>query len=190
MGLGLGLKKKNEDASKVQCKTWKGKRTFSYTERYKRSWLSSDNCPNKAGRKKCPSHIKSPPTILLSFDGFRTEYLSRNLTPAIQKLADCGVRAKALRSIYPTKTFPNHYTIVTGLYPESHGIIDNRMWDPDTNDFFALNLESKNDPKWYQGLPIWRKAQKDGKIVKTFFWPGSDVPHDGKLPDECFKYDR
>ncbi|CAD5112474.1 DgyrCDS1695 [Dimorphilus gyrociliatus] len=188
LGLGLGLPKRGSNTNnEKKCKAWNGKRVFSHS-RTNINWLNGE-CPNRMGRKNCPSHMKSSPTILISLDGFRTEYLSRNVTPAIQKLADCGVRAESLRSIYPTKTFPNHYSMVTGLYPESHGVIDNRMWDPKTKDFFALNLPTKNDPKWYQGRPIWLNAQDNGKRVKTFFWPGTDVVHEGKLPDDCYQYD-
>nr|XP_002124677.1 venom phosphodiesterase 2-like [Ciona intestinalis] len=123
---------------------------------------------------KCSDRYTTPPLIIFSIDGFLAEYLYREKTPTIWKLATCGVHAPYMRSVYPTKTFPNHYTIVTGLYPESHGIIDNKMFDND------LQLEFKrgstaSQPHWWGGEPIWVTARKQGKKSAAYFWPGSDV---------------
>uniref|UniRef100_F7ALR7 Ectonucleotide pyrophosphatase/phosphodiesterase 1 n=1 Tax=Equus caballus TaxID=9796 RepID=F7ALR7_HORSE len=98
-------------------------------------------------------------------------------------LETCGTYAKNMRPVYPTKTFPNHYSIVTGLYPESHGIIDNKMYDPKMNASFALKSKEKFNPKWYKGEPIWLTAKYQGLKAGTFFWPGSDVKINGLFPD-------
>uniref|UniRef100_A0A4X1V675 SMB domain-containing protein n=1 Tax=Sus scrofa TaxID=9823 RepID=A0A4X1V675_PIG len=95
----------------------------------------------------------------------------------------CGTYTKNMRPVYPTKTFPNHYSIVTGLYPESHGIIDNKMYDPKMNANFALKTKEKFNPEWYKGEPIWLTAKYQGVKSGTFFWPGSDVKINGILPD-------
>ncbi|KAB0398502.1 hypothetical protein E2I00_014621, partial [Balaenoptera physalus] len=95
----------------------------------------------------------------------------------------CGTYAKNMRPVYPTKTFPNHYSIVTGLYPESHGLIDNKMYDPQMNAYFALKSKEKFNPEWYKGEPIWLTAKYQGLKTGTFFWPGSDVKINGIFPD-------
>uniref|UniRef100_A0A8D1LUS2 Ectonucleotide pyrophosphatase/phosphodiesterase 1 n=1 Tax=Sus scrofa TaxID=9823 RepID=A0A8D1LUS2_PIG len=105
------------------------------------------------------------------------------LLPVISKLKTCGTYTKNMRPVYPTKTFPNHYSIVTGLYPESHGIIDNKMYDPKMNANFALKTKEKFNPEWYKGEPIWLTAKYQGVKSGTFFWPGSDVKINGILPD-------
>uniref|UniRef100_A0A663M5Z8 Ectonucleotide pyrophosphatase/phosphodiesterase 1 n=1 Tax=Athene cunicularia TaxID=194338 RepID=A0A663M5Z8_ATHCN len=94
----------------------------------------------------------------------------------------CGTYTSSMRPVYPSKTFPNHYSIVTGLYPESHGIIDNKMYDPKRNASFTLKSEEKFNPQWYQGQPIWLTAMYQGLKAGTFFWPGSDVAVNGTFP--------
>ncbi|KAM7340719.1 hypothetical protein ACRRTK_001334 [Alexandromys fortis] len=96
---------------------------------------------------------------------------------------NCGTYTKNMRPVYPTKTFPNHYSIVTGLYPESHGIIDNKMYDPQMNASFSLKSKEKFNPLWYKGQPIWVTANHQQVRSGTYFWPGSDVEIDGILPD-------
>ncbi|XP_020842732.1 ectonucleotide pyrophosphatase/phosphodiesterase family member 1 [Phascolarctos cinereus] len=134
---------------------------------------------------QCPTGFEIPPTILFSLDGFRAEYLHTwgGLLPVIRKLQNCGTYTTNLRPVYPTKTFPNHYSLVTGLYPESHGIIDNKMYDPEMNASFALRSKEKLNPEWYKGEPIWLTAKYQGLKSGTFFWPGSDVKINGILPD-------
>lgn len=111
------------------------------------------------------------------------------MTPTISKLSQCGVHAPYMRAVYPTKTFPNHYSIVTGLYPESHGIIDNNMYDMEIGKRFYLGSETASDPRWWGGEPIWLTAKKQGLRTATYFWPGSDVNIQGNYPDIWKKYD-
>uniref|UniRef100_A0A3P9MDC3 Ectonucleotide pyrophosphatase/phosphodiesterase family member 1 n=1 Tax=Oryzias latipes TaxID=8090 RepID=A0A3P9MDC3_ORYLA len=124
-----------------------------------------------------------PPLILVSLDGFRAQYLTDHQSHLriIGALRNRGTTAPYIRPVYPTKTFPNHYTIVTGLYPESHGIVDNRMYDVTRNAFFSLKSPEKNNPKWYQGEPIWITAMHQKLKAATYFWPGSDVAINGTL---------
>uniref|UniRef100_A0A8C5JI89 Ectonucleotide pyrophosphatase/phosphodiesterase 3 n=1 Tax=Junco hyemalis TaxID=40217 RepID=A0A8C5JI89_JUNHY len=133
---------------------------------------------------QCPDGFTLPPLILFSMDGFRAEYLDTwsSLLPNMEKLKTCGTHSKYMRAVYPTKTFPNHYTIVTGLYPESHGIIDNNMYDVDLNAHFSLSGEEKFKPAWWKGQPVWLTAMSQNLKAGTFFWPGSDVPIGGKYP--------
>ncbi|XP_041831854.1 ectonucleotide pyrophosphatase/phosphodiesterase family member 1 [Melanotaenia boesemani] len=134
---------------------------------------------------QCPPGFSKPPLILVSLDGFRAEYLKdhRSKLPIINKLRNTGTTAPYIRPVYPTKTFPNHYSIVTGLYPESHGIVDNKMYDVTTNTFFSLKTEEKLSPKWYQGEPVWITAMRQKLKTGTFFWPGSDVAINGTYPN-------
>ncbi|MEO7430995.1 MAG: alkaline phosphatase family protein [Dokdonella sp.] len=114
--------------------------------------------------------------ILISIDGFRADYLDRNITPALADLAARGVRAQAMKSAFPTLTFPNHYTLVTGLYPDHHGIVNNRMVDPETRAKFVYKDHATiTDPAWWGGEPVWVSAEKHGLHAATMFWPGSDV---------------
>ncbi|XP_015476981.1 ectonucleotide pyrophosphatase/phosphodiesterase family member 3 [Parus major] len=139
---------------------------------------------------QCPVGFTLPPLILFSMDGFRAEYLETwsSLLPNINKLKTCGTHSKYMRAVYPTKTFPNHYTIVTGLYPESHGIIDNNMYDVNLNAHFSLSGEEKFKPEWWKGQPVWLTAMHQNLKAGTFFWPGSDVPIEGKYPTLYTKY--
>ncbi|NXM30315.1 ENPP3 phosphodiesterase, partial [Oxyruncus cristatus] len=134
---------------------------------------------------QCPAGFDLPPLILFSMDGFRAEYLQTwsSLLPNIEKLKTCGTHSKYMRAVYPTKTFPNHYTIVTGLYPESHGIIDNSMYDVEMNENFSLSGMEKFNPSWWKGQPIWLTAMYQNLKAGTFFWPGSDVPINGTYPN-------
>uniref|UniRef100_A0A8C7ICK4 SMB domain-containing protein n=1 Tax=Oncorhynchus kisutch TaxID=8019 RepID=A0A8C7ICK4_ONCKI len=103
---------------------------------------------------------------------------------------NCGTTTPYMRPAYPTKTFPNHYTIVTGLYPESHGIVDNKMYDVTRNASFSLKVAEKFNAKWYQGEPVWLTAMYNKLKSATFFWPGADVAINGRFPDFYKKYDR
>jgi len=121
--------------------------------------------------------------ILISIDGFRADYFELHKPPTINRLAAEGTRAKWMLPAYPTKTFPNHYTIVTGLYPDNHGLIENNMWDPKTNTVFGLNRrEEVENPRWWGGEPIWNTAQKQGLIAGAFFWPGTETKIGGMQP--------
>lgn len=149
----------------------------------KRSWV--EEACETINEPQCPDGFDFPPTLLFSLDGFRAEYLHTwgGLLPVISKLKKCGTYAKNMRPVYPTKTFPNHYSIVTGLYPESHGIIDNKMYDPKMNASFSLKSKEKFNPAWYKGEPIWVTANNQQLRSATFFWPGSDVEINGIFPD-------
>ncbi len=128
--------------------------------------------------------------ILVSIDGFRADYLQRGLTPTLGTLAADGVRAVAMKPAFPTLTFPNHYTLVTGLYPDHHGIVDNRMTDPASGKRFVYKQEaSTEDPAWWGGEPLWVTVEKHGLHAATLFWPGSTVAIDGLRPSRWLPFD-
>uniref|UniRef100_A0A4W5N2Y8 Ectonucleotide pyrophosphatase/phosphodiesterase 1 n=1 Tax=Hucho hucho TaxID=62062 RepID=A0A4W5N2Y8_9TELE len=155
-----------------------------------KSWIEEE-CED-IQTPQCPAGFSKPPLILVSMDGFRAGYLKAygSLLPVISKLRNCGTTTSYMRPVYPTKTFPNHYTIVTGLYPESHGIVDNKMYDVTRNASFSLKVPEKFNAKWYQGEPVWLTAMENNLKSATFFWPGSDVAVNGRLPDFYKNYDR
>lgn len=144
-----------------------------------------------------------PTVILISLDGFRYDYLDKYHAPAMEALARDGVRAKWMIPSFPTKTFPNHYTIVTGLYPEHHGIVENNVYD--FGEVFTMDKRNEvRNPKWWWGEPIWVTAEKQGQLASSYFWPGSEAKimdtwatywrsYNGKVPntmriDEVLKY--
>ncbi len=131
-----------------------------------------------------------PILILISIDGWRWDYLDRFKPTAIASLAAAGVRAEGLVPVFPSKTFPNHYTIVTGLYPRRHGIVSNNIVDPVLPGRFSLtNRHVQQDTRWWGGEPIWVTAERQGQIAGTMFWPGSDVEIAGDRPTWFRMYD-
>lgn len=131
-----------------------------------------------------------PTVILISFDGFRWDYPSKAPTPNLRRLIARGVRAENLIPSFPSKTFPNHYTMVTGLYPGHHGIVANNILDPPTGRTFAMSKpEEVRDPMWWGGTPIWVTAQRAGQSAGVMFWPGSEAPIGGMLPRYWKPYD-
>jgi predicted AlkP superfamily pyrophosphatase or phosphodiesterase len=117
-----------------------------------------------------------PTVLLISIDGFRYDYFEKTATPNFDRLIKGGTKAKWLIPQFPTKTFPNHYTVVTGLRPENHGIVSNTMYDPEFNEGFSLgNVKAVRDAKWWGGEPLWVTAEKQGQRAATYFWPGSEA---------------
>ncbi|MBN1300050.1 MAG: alkaline phosphatase family protein [Melioribacteraceae bacterium] len=131
-----------------------------------------------------------PYVILVSFDGFRWDYLNRDITPNLNSFAQNGIRALSFRPSFPSKTFPNHYSIVTGMYPENHGIISNSFYDPGNSVWYRMNdTVQTRDSKWYSGEPFWTTARKNGIITASFFWPGSEQQDSLRHPDYYKHYD-
>jgi predicted AlkP superfamily pyrophosphatase or phosphodiesterase len=123
-----------------------------------------------------------PTVILISFDGWRWDYESRYSAPNLHRLIARGVSAELIPS-YPSKTFPNHYTIVTGLYPGHHGIVANSIKDPPTGRRLTMsNSREVRDPMWWGGEPIWVTLQHAGQITAAMFWPGTEAPIQGVWP--------
>ncbi len=129
---------------------------------------------------------RDPVTILISIDGFRPDYLNRGITPNLSALAASGIYAD-MRSSFPTKTFPNHWTLVTGKRPDNHGIVGNSMEDvARPGEKFTM---SNKDPFWWdQSEPIWITAEKQGVRAATMFWPGSEVELDGTRPSDWWPF--
>ncbi|KAI8970385.1 alkaline-phosphatase-like protein [Mycotypha africana] len=114
--------------------------------------------------------------ILISLDGFRPDYMERNITPHMNQLASDGIMAKYMHPVFPPSTFPNHWTLVTGLYPESHGIVANLFYDPTFDAFFSHTDSSiTSDQKWWKGQSIWTTCKFNNKRSGSIMWPGAEA---------------
>lgn len=134
-----------------------------------------------AAQAQKPIRDLKPTVILISLDGFRADYLEKYPSPNLNRLARTGVRAKWLIPSFPSKTFPNHYTMATGLYPENHGIVENNVYDFGAV-FSISNREAVENPRWWLGEPVWVTAQKQGQIAASYFYPGTETAIQGVKP--------
>ncbi|KAM4559696.1 bis(5'-adenosyl)-triphosphatase enpp4 [Odontesthes bonariensis] len=129
-----------------------------------------------------------PPLLLVSFDGFRADYLKRFPMPNLKLLYSQGVLVEQLTNVFITKTFPNHYSLVTGLYAESHGILASNMYDPISHKHF--NPRNDSDPMWWsKAQPLWLTALDSGYKTAAMMWPGSDVTIGNRTATHFFPYD-
>jgi predicted AlkP superfamily pyrophosphatase or phosphodiesterase len=137
-----------------------------------------------------PSSTEGPaPVLLISIDSFRADYLDRGVTPNLTAMARRGVRARWMSPSYPSLTFPNHYTLVTGLRPDHHAIVHNTMRDATLGEFQNSDEKAVREPRWWSGEPLWVTAEKSGLRTATLFWPGSEAPIKGVWPTDWLKYD-
>ncbi|EGC31745.1 hypothetical protein DICPUDRAFT_39462 [Dictyostelium purpureum] len=137
-----------------------------------------------------PNHIIALPTIIISIDSFRPEYLERGLTPNLQNfIDDNSFKAQFTTAQFPSKTFPNHYSIATGLYPQEHGIVSNEMFDPKTGKIFNIAEEDSLDPSWWWGEPIWVTANKSQIKTACYFWPGCSARINGSPDYNAYPFD-
>ena len=140
----------------------------------------------KVAQSSRPAHLSllsngtstfAPTTILISLDGFRADFLTRGVTPTLNQFIAEGVSPKYMKPSFPSVTFPNHYTIVTGLYPESHGVVGNTFWDPDLQaEFHYTDPARSMQPIWWAGgEPLWVTAEKQNVKAAIHMWPGSEA---------------
>lgn len=128
-------------------------------------------------------------TVIVSLDGFRWDYPKMYDTPFLDQMEREGVKAM-MQPSFPSKTFPNHYTLATGLVPDHHGIVANSFWDPVKKVRYSMgNPETRNDPYFYGGEPIWITAQKQGVKTGNIYWVGSDIAVKGQHPTYYKVYD-
>ncbi len=140
--------------------------------------------------QNAPRHQAKPYVILISFDGFRPEYLRRLNLPNFERVWRNGVRSTGMIPVFPSKTFPNHYSIVTGLYAENHGVVSNRFWDPSRAGAYSMSdTVSVVDASWYRGEPVWVTAEKQGMVAASYFWVASEAAIGGITPTFTKKYD-
>ncbi len=151
--------------------------------------------PNGSAGYNHPSVNTRPYVVLISFDGFRPDYLGRYNTPHFDHLSTTGISANALVSVFPSLTFPAHYSIATGMHPESHGIVGNTFFDPGRGEYFSYrDRATVQDGTWWDGEPIWVTAETQGMVTGSFFFPGTEAaikgirptywkPYDGQVPN-------
>lgn len=130
-----------------------------------------------------------PYVILISADGFRYDYAKKYNAKNLLKLSENGVAAKAMMPSFPSITFPNHYSIITGLYPAHHGLVDNFFYDYKRKDFYSMSDKDRvRDGSWYGGEPLWALAEKQGMLSASMFWVGSESDAGGKRPSYYYNY--
>ncbi|WP_129136470.1 ectonucleotide pyrophosphatase/phosphodiesterase [Luteimonas sp. YGD11-2] len=131
----------------------------------------------------------APTLLLVSLDGVHPDMLGRGDTPHLDRLAREGVRAAWMQPSYPALTFPNHYTLVTGLRPDRHGMVHNSMYDEDLGAFALKDRDAVGDGRWWGGEPLWVTAERAGLPTATMFWPGSEAPVQGVRPTRWYPYE-
>ena len=136
-----------------------------------------------------PAGEQKQSLVLISIDGFRWDYINRPWAKNLRALAAHGVRAEQMVPSFPSLTFPNHYTIVTGLLPEHHGIISNAMVDPAIGRFGIGDNPAVRDARWWGGEPIWNTAERQHERAAPMSWPGSEAPIGGMRPSWWKKFD-
>ncbi|KAJ2971173.1 hypothetical protein NUW58_g9491 [Xylaria curta] len=131
----------------------------------------------------------APTTLIISLDGFRADFLTRGLTPRLNAFIKEGVSPLYMTPSFPSVTFPNHYTLATGLYPESHGVVGNTFWDPALQaEFYYTDPKRSLDPKWWGGEPFWVTAELQGVRAAVHMWPGSEAHIHNMDPSFLDKY--
>lgn len=132
----------------------------------------------------------APYIIIVSLDGFRHDYLFKGHSRVLDSLATVGVHASSFKPVFPSKTFPNHISILTGQYPIHHGIISNNIINPENKKFYRISDSVQvANPEWYKGEFFWETARKNGIITASYFWPGSFMSDESRRPNYSFLYD-
>ncbi|UZD24158.1 ectonucleotide pyrophosphatase/phosphodiesterase [Algoriphagus halophytocola] len=133
---------------------------------------------------------KKPIVILISLDGFRYDYVERFQPENLKKFIENGVAAESMMPSFPSKTFPNHYTIATGMKPEHHGLVDNSFYDPEKNETYGIGkTEIVQDGTWYGGTPLWVLAEQNKQVAASYFFVGSEADVQGVRPSYYYPYD-
>ena len=152
---------------------------------------TGDRFSNGTGGINAAHQQSKPYLVLISIDGFRWDYMDRYPTPNMNRLATSGTRAERLLPVFPTLTFPNHYSIATGLYPENHGLVGNDFPDPERDVWYSLKKrETVEDRRFYSGEPIWVSAETQGMVAAAFFFVGTEAPIKGVYPTHWRSYDK
>lgn len=155
--------------------------------------LALAGCASRAdiadGPPAAADTVTAPSVLLVSIDGFRADYLELGITPNLDRIAASGVRAQWMTPSYPSLTFPNHYTLVTGLRPDRHGIVHNTMRDEVLGEFSLRNRDAVSDGRWWGGEPLWITAERAGMPTATLFWPGSEAAIQGVRPTRWMPFD-
>ncbi len=137
-----------------------------------------------------PNTKETPYVLLISFDGFRHDYVEKYQPPHFLEFIKDGTAAESMLPSFPSKTFPNHYSIVTGMYPGHHGLVDNTFYDSARSVVYTMGKrELVQDAYYYGGTPLWQLAQQQGLKSASYFWVGSEAPVAGSFPSYYEIYD-
>jgi predicted AlkP superfamily pyrophosphatase or phosphodiesterase len=161
---------------------------------FRLAWLAAllllAGCSTVPARTDAARTASAPaPLLLISIDALRADYLGKGDTPNLDRLARQGVRAEWMNPSYPALTFPNHFTLVTGLRPDRHGVVHNTMREEGLGDFRVADLAAVGDGRWWRAEPIWVGAEKAGLPTAIWAWPGSAAQIDGVRPTRWKPYD-
>ncbi|CAH0245072.1 ectonucleotide pyrophosphatase/phosphodiesterase [Chryseobacterium sp. Bi04] len=141
------------------------------------------------GRQNTIEAQSKPYVIMISTDGFRYDYAKKYNAENLLKFSNNGIQAKAMIPSYPSITFPNHWSLITGLYPAHHGLIDNFFYDYKRNETYAMsNKKNAEDGSWYGGTPLWGLAEKQGLVSASLMWVGSASDAGGIRPSYYYPY--
>lgn len=153
--------------------------------------LGCVSTPKPPSSVNSPEHWDRPYVVLVSFDGFRADYAQKFRSPQLRDMMAKGVTAEGLIPVYPSKTFPNHYSIATGLYADRHGLVANSFYDPGLDANYSVGkTETVQDGTWYGGEPLWSVAIRQGMLASSFFWVGSEAEINGVRPTQYRIYDK
>ena len=147
------------------------------------------SCSHINSEKEAVYLDTQPHIILISIDGFRHDYAEKFGAKNLLKIASKGSRAESLIPCYPSKTFPNHYSIITGLYPDNHGIVDNYFYDPDWQELFSIEHPDSTNGRWFGGKPFWELVNTHDLKSASYFWIGSDKYINGNSPTYFKNYE-
>ena len=140
-------------------------------------------------RKNSVEQQRKPYVILISIDGFRHDYAERHGAKNLLALANGGVKADAMIPSYPSLTFPNHYSIATGMYPSHHGLVSNYFYSPRRKQFYGMKKpETVRDGRWYGGTPLWVLAEQQQMLSASFYWVGTEADIKGIYPTYYYGY--
>ncbi|MBV8391375.1 MAG: alkaline phosphatase family protein [Mucilaginibacter sp.] len=142
------------------------------------------------GRSNGTEQLDKPFVILISADGFRYDYAEKYKAEHLLALADTGVKASSMVPSFPSITFPNHYTIVTGLYPSHHGIVDNNFYDRNLKRFYSYKGKTASEGLWYGGTPLWVLAEQQKMLTASYFWVGSEAAIQNTYPTYYYKFNQ
>src|SRR5215471_12899759 len=141
------------------------------------------------GRVNSPEQQRKPYAIMISSDGFRFDYATKYQAKTLIQLSKAGVSAASMIPSYPSLTFPNHYTLVTGLYPSHHGLVNNYFYDPARKQSYSMHSSATvTDGSWYGGTPLWVLAEQQHMLTASYFWVGSEADIKGVRPTYYYKF--
>ncbi|MFP4467627.1 MAG: ectonucleotide pyrophosphatase/phosphodiesterase [Bacteroidales bacterium] len=146
--------------------------------------LNFSNCTPSQNSEDHDTYV-----VMLSMDGFRWDYADRVHTPNLDRIAENGVKAEYVMPAFPSNTFPNHYTMATGLYPDNHGLVNNNFYCEELDMVYSMrDREAVENGAFYGGEPIWVTAEKQGMTSASYFWVGSEAPIQGVQPTYWKEY--